>query len=165
QPADLSSSIMSHVVPTISKAAQFAPKWIEGGRKMLGNSIWLATRKYSFGSAGTPASLTDYMDRMISATPLEVMADFYPTLAGHDKLRALPAIAKAPVLVICGDEDRMTPIDHSELIARELPSADLFVVPGAGHMAILEKPELCNDQLLGFIRRVVAHPVRRSRSA
>ena len=151
---DLSTTIAQRLVPMIARTAQFAPTWVERSRRMIGDTVWLMIRKYSFGDAGAPASLADYMDEMISATPLEVIADFYPALAGHDKLQALPAIAKTKALVICGDEDRMTPIDHSELIARELPGADLFVVPGAGHMAMMEKPELCNDQLLGFIRRV-----------
>lgn len=169
--ADLSTSITNWLIPAIARTASFAPKWVERSRRMVGNSVWLMIRKYSFGDAGAPASLADYMDQMISATPLEVIADFYPALAGHDKLSALPAIAKTSTLLICGDEDRMTPIDHSELIARELPLADFFVVPGAGHMAMMEKPELCNDQLLGFIRKVTdpaaAHPkrARRKRSA
>lgn len=158
---DLSSTIAQRLIPAIARTARVAPKAVERSRRLVGNSVWLMIRKYSFGDAGASASLTDYVDRMIAATPLDVVADFYPTLAGHDKLQALPAIAKTNVLVICGDEDRMTPIDHSELIARELPSADLFVVPGAGHMAMMEKPELCNDQLLGFLRRVVDGTERR----
>lgn len=162
---NLSTSIAQTLVPAIARTARFAPKWVERSRGLVGDTVWLMIRKYSFGEAGASASLTDYVDRMISSTPLEVVADFYPTLAGHDKLSALPAIAKTSSLVICGDEDRMTPIDHSELIAREMPSADLFVVPGAGHMAMMEKPELCNDQLLGFIRKVTDPVLQRDGKA
>lgn len=164
---DLSSTLARRLVPMIARSASLAPKVVERGRRLTRDTVWLMIRKYSFGSAGAPPSLTDYVDRMISATPLSVIADFYPTLAGHNKLKALPALAKTPTLVICGDEDRMTPIDHSELIARELPDTNLFVVPAAGHMAMMEKPELVNDQLIGFIRKVVEPKAgrRRKRSA
>lgn len=162
--AGLPSTLIQRALPALIRGASFAPRSIERGRRLVSDTAWLLIRKFSFGDDGAPASLADYVDKMISATPLDVVADFYPTLAGHDKVHALAAIAKARVLVICGDEDRMTPIEHSELIARELPDADFFVVPGAGHMAMMEEEQLCNDQLIGFIRKTIK-PARKRKSA
>ena len=153
--ASLPSTIVQRTLPALIRGTQLAPRSIERARSLASDTAWLLTRKFSFGQKGAPASVTDYVDRMIGATPLDVVADFYPTLAGHDKVQALAAIAKTQTLIICGDEDRVTPIEHSELIAHELPSAGFYVVPGAGHLAMLEYPQLCNDQLLAFIRRAM----------
>lgn len=154
--ADLPSTVMQRLLPAFARTAHLAPRSIERGRRMVANTVWLVVRRYSFGKDDTPTSLADYVDGMISATPLDVVADFYPTLAGHDKVHALGAIGKAPALIVCGDEDRMTPIEHSELLASELPEADLLVVPGAGHMALMECPELVSDRLLAFIRETTS---------
>ncbi|PRZ30784.1 pimeloyl-ACP methyl ester carboxylesterase [Antricoccus suffuscus] len=146
-------SLVERALPLLAKGAQAAPKALESARGGVSNAMWLLIRRFSFGSAGAPASLADYVDRMIAATPVDVVADFYRTLAGHDKVAALPALRNCEVLVMCGDEDRITPMEHSELLARELPEAELFVVPGAGHMAMMEKHELVDLRLQAFIHR------------
>ncbi|WP_158716379.1 alpha/beta fold hydrolase [Blastococcus sp. Marseille-P5729] len=162
--ASLPSTLVQRALPALARGARFAPRSVERGRRLTADTIWLLIRRYAFGSEGASASLADYVDRMVSSTPLDVVADFYPTLAGHDKVQALAALAKAEVLIICGDEDKMTPLEHSELIAKEIPAADLFVVPGAGHMAMMEQPELCNEQVIGFVRRVLS-PKRKKKPA
>lgn len=146
-------SFVERALPLLAKGAQTTPKLLENARRGVSNAMWLLVRRYSFGSAGAPASLADYVDRMIAATPVDVVADFYRTLAGYDKVAALPPLRRCDVLVMCGDEDRITPMEHSELLARELPDAELFIVPEAGHMAMLEKPELINLRLQAFIHR------------
>ncbi|WP_153505362.1 alpha/beta fold hydrolase [Cumulibacter manganitolerans] len=162
--AGLPTTVVQRTLPALVRTAHLAPRSIERGRRLTSDTSWLLIRKFSFGEKGAPVSVADYVDRMIGATPLDVVADFYPTLAGHDKVQALAAISKAETLIVCGDEDRVTPIEHSELIARELPAARFYVVPGAGHLAMLEYPQLCNDQLLAFLRRA-AKPARKKAKA
>lgn len=162
----LPSSLAERTIPVIAKGAQVAPKTVERSRRLVANALWLAIRRYSFGERPAPASLADFVDRMIAATPADVIADFYSTIAGHDKVYALPALSACEVLILCGDADRMTPIKHSEVLAAELPKAELRVISGAGHMAMMEEPELVNAHLLAFIRRVVAkRSKRRKKSA
>ncbi len=43
-------------------------------------------------------------------------------------------------LVVCGREDRMTPVKYSEFLAERIPRAQLAVIEGAGHMVMLEQP-------------------------
>jgi pimeloyl-ACP methyl ester carboxylesterase len=45
-----------------------------------------------------------------------------------------------PALVLCGMEDRMTPIRQSQFLATTLGNALLVTIPDAGHMVMLEKP-------------------------
>jgi pimeloyl-ACP methyl ester carboxylesterase len=47
---------------------------------------------------------------------------------------------RSPALVVCGTEDKLTPIRFSELLSSRIPGAALQTVEGAGHMLILEQP-------------------------
>lgn len=51
---------------------------------------------------------------------------------------------KAPTLIIWGDEDRIVPLQHSELWRRVLPNAKVQIFKGAGHLVLDEKPEAAN---------------------
>jgi len=57
----------------------------------------------------------------------------------------------AKTLVMVGENDILKPRKYSERIAREIPGAELVVVPGSGHAICLEKPALFNAILLGFL--------------
>lgn len=45
-----------------------------------------------------------------------------------------------PALVLCGEEDKMTPPDCSRAIAAGINGSQLCIVAGAGHMVMMEKP-------------------------
>jgi pimeloyl-ACP methyl ester carboxylesterase len=100
----------------------------------------------SFGPQ-VPASLVDFMERMISETPLEVMSEFFDTFLSHDKLKALDVLRDIPVLISVGDGDVLTPLAHSQVMADALPDAELQVIRGANHMAKLERNDLVNAAL------------------
>jgi 3-oxoadipate enol-lactonase len=59
----------------------------------------------------------------------------------------------APALVVAGEEDLLKPRRYAEIIARELPRAELAIIPGAGHAAMWEKPAVFNALILGFLAR------------
>jgi pimeloyl-ACP methyl ester carboxylesterase len=56
---------------------------------------------------------------------------------------ALTAAAqiKVPVTLILGERDMMTPLKAGKALAAVLPNASTVVLPGAGHMMMLEQPE------------------------
>jgi pimeloyl-ACP methyl ester carboxylesterase len=59
-----------------------------------------------------------------------------------------------PALVICGDEDRMTPAKFSRYLAENIDHAEMVLVPGAGHMVMLEKPTIVAEAIRGFIGKI-----------
>lgn len=59
----------------------------------------------------------------------------------------------APTLVMVGEQDILKPRKYSEIIAREIPGAQLAVVPHAGHALCLEQAGLFNALVLGFLAR------------
>ncbi len=48
---------------------------------------------------------------------------------------------RCPTLVLCGRQDRRTPLEWHETMAREIPGALLEVIDRCGHMSTLEAPE------------------------
>lgn len=58
---------------------------------------------------------------------------------------------KAPTLVLCGDRDKMTPIDLSKQLQSLIPHADLQLISEAGHMVMLEKPEEVAQAVTSFV--------------
>jgi pimeloyl-ACP methyl ester carboxylesterase len=76
------------------------------------------------------------------------------TLYTHARMLALAAFREVVVLVICGDRDVLTPLEQSRAIVAELPDSELVVVENAGHVVLLEHPEIVNAALASFLRRV-----------
>ena len=56
-----------------------------------------------------------------------------------------------PTLVMVGELDILKPRRYAEIIAEEIPGAELVVIPHAGHAVCLEQPAAFNSALLGFV--------------
>ncbi len=117
------------------------------------------TERYSFASP-VPRSIVRLTARMILTTDLSVMTDFVPTFDAYDKATALTHFAHAETLVFNGTQDVLTPPEHSELIVRAIPGAEHVVIRDAGHVIMLEHPDLLNDQLLAMLERAAAARAR-----
>jgi len=62
----------------------------------------------------------------------------------------LPEIA-CPALLLVGGDDAITPPESMRAMARSMPHARLVEIPGAGHLAPLERPAEVNAALLDFL--------------
>jgi pimeloyl-ACP methyl ester carboxylesterase len=73
-------------------------------------------------------------------------------LLSHD---AAPMLAdvRVPTLVIAGDRDLFTPIARSREMASRIAGAELLVVRGGSHAALVEQPELISLAVEKFLRR------------
>jgi pimeloyl-ACP methyl ester carboxylesterase len=58
-----------------------------------------------------------------------------------------------PVLVIHGQEDTTFPVTQCERIHELIPTAEVHVIPDAGHIAHYECPEVVNPLLVEFLKR------------
>ena len=56
-----------------------------------------------------------------------------------------------PTLVICGDEDELTPVTYSEFLHRRIRGSALEIIPHAGHMVMMEAPEVFNEKIRDFV--------------
>jgi len=129
---------------------------VERGRQSASDLAFLGTKRIAFGDPKVSPTVVDFVERVIRATPIDVVADFYVALAGHEKRHALKVLSMIPVLVLTGDRDRIVDSSWSAEIASGISSAELITIRGAGHSVILERPEQVNEAIAGLATRALA---------
>ena len=83
-------------------------------------------------------------------------ASYRATLAAlvtFDRRADLPRIA-CPTYVVAGQVDPMAPIPMLLSMVGQISGAEIGIIPGAGHLAHLEKPGEFNTLVRDFLRRV-----------
>jgi len=70
-----------------------------------------------------------------------------------DRMNEIGRIA-LPTLIVCGEDDNLTPIKYSRYMKERIRTAELVIIPDAGHSVMLEKPEELNAALRSFISRL-----------
>jgi pimeloyl-ACP methyl ester carboxylesterase len=76
------------------------------------------------------------------------------SLALRDRPDSVPTLATidCPVLVMCGDEDMLCPVEYHELMAEKIPGARLVIIRQCGHLSSLEQPEIVTQELKNLFR-------------
>jgi pimeloyl-ACP methyl ester carboxylesterase len=116
-------------------------------RQGAGDLSFLSTRYLAFGDSDVSPTTVDFLDRVIRATPIEVVAGFFDALREHDMGAVLPTLGQVPAVVLAGAEDRLIPRRLTEDLADGIPGAKLVIVPGAGHAIILERPDIVTEEI------------------
>ncbi len=91
-----------------------------------------------------------YLQRLREVNPDVFYADLL-ACKKFDRTADLHRIS-VPTLVICGEADRMTPIEHSRYLVQGIADARLITVPGAGHMVMLEQPGAVSMAIAAFLQ-------------
>jgi pimeloyl-ACP methyl ester carboxylesterase len=105
-----------------------------------------------FGDRCSDADLTLTM-RTVGRASLRSIGGFRPSIGAQMRLETLVAVGDVPTAVLVGDRDRLTPPRCAESIADALPGAELTVLPGIGHMPMLESPAEVTAALRDVIAR------------
>ncbi|KPM51290.1 alpha/beta hydrolase [Frankia sp. R43] len=142
------------VLPPLLGGMQRAPVLFERARRRGSDFSWEITRRIAFGSTEVPPSVVSFLETMVGDTPIPVMAAFMSTLLDHDKVAAVAGLRGTPTVILVGDGDLMTPVEHSRVLARLLPDAELRIEPGPGHAIMLECPDVTNEVIRGLVERV-----------
>jgi pimeloyl-ACP methyl ester carboxylesterase len=122
-----------------------------------GAAAVLANR--SQGEQSDPDTLRIYLQRLREVNPQVLYAD-YAACNVWDRAADTRRIT-IPTLIICGAADRMTPVQASIDLKQKIETAELVVVPSAGHMVMLEQPTV----VAGAIRHFLAHLEAQSRES
>jgi 4,5:9,10-diseco-3-hydroxy-5,9,17-trioxoandrosta-1(10),2-diene-4-oate hydrolase len=64
---------------------------------------------------------------------------------------ALAKLATKPTLLIWGDRDRAVGLSSARELQRSLTQSSLLVLPGVGHIAFEEMPDLCNQAMRDWL--------------
>jgi pimeloyl-ACP methyl ester carboxylesterase len=135
---------------------------VERGRQASVDLAFLGTWLIGFGDSEVSPSTVAFLERMVRATPIEVVARFCQALLACDMRDALPILGRVPVTVVVGEKDRLIAPRLGIELAMEIPGSQLVWVPGGGHALILERPRLVNDAIAGLLARVDAADLPRS---
>jgi pimeloyl-ACP methyl ester carboxylesterase len=142
------------LLPLVNGATKITGGVVDRARQASSDLAWLLTRRYGFGNERASPSLVSYVEQMNSRTSTETVARYVRTLYTHARYPALVALRDMPTLVICGDQDLITPLSHSQEICRHLPEAELVVVKDSGHVVMLEHAGEVNTALTTFLEKV-----------
>jgi len=110
---------------------------------------------------GTPARREDQALTITTLvnTPAASMTGFFEDIARrHDRYDALPSLAVAPVHVLVGENDKLTPRRHARRMAKLINGSRLTIIPGAGHMLPLERDDFVSESILELVRAAHAAP-------
>lgn len=103
-----------------------------------------------------PAGASASMEWMTLQGGSEQLYADFTACAGYGLTSGQLEGVLCPVSIVCGDGDRFTPLSLSEELSAALPEAVLAVLPGVGHMAMIEAPAQTCAALAALWRR--AHP-------
>ena len=141
------------LTPALIAALRARPGLLERGRAAGSDLAYLLTRRYGFGSHDTSPSLVRYVEKMNSATPLDVVAGYLRTLSDHERYAALEVFDGIETLLVGGEADMLTPIEHTEEMARLLPGAEFVEIADGGHVTLMEHADVVNAHLVAFLDR------------
>jgi len=140
------------------------------GLGLIGGGPRLQVHPEILANSANPTTFHNAVDLIVngsfspSASPRLVklatgrMAEMRPSVLNGDLLAcdAFDVTAdlhriQQPALVLCGADDRMTPVRFSQFLASAIQRAQLKVIPEAGHMVQLEKPAEVSAALVEFL--------------
>jgi pimeloyl-ACP methyl ester carboxylesterase len=104
-------------------------------------------------SANVPPDLVQLSKRhMLEIRPPVLLGDFL-ACNEFNVVEQLSRV-KTPTLIICGAEDKMTPVKYSEFLRDGIPNAQLHIIENAGHMVMLEQPNAVAALLKQFVESI-----------
>jgi len=105
--------------------------------------------QYAFSSAASPAMRERFVLMTRQCAPPIIFNDF--KACDHFDIRSrLPEI-RLPTLVLCGEEDQLTPVKHSRYLNENMRNSRLVLIPQAGHMVMAEQPGMLNNAIESFL--------------
>ena len=114
----------------------------------VGEAARLISR-WAYSQGASPATV-DQAAEALARNRASVLEGDFRACDAFDAMREVAAI-RVPSLILCGAEDRLTPVKYARFLHEQIPGARLALIPGAGHMVMLEKPAEFNQALVAFL--------------
>jgi pimeloyl-ACP methyl ester carboxylesterase len=111
-----------------------------------------ALRRVVFGKKADPAEVDLFLEDL-AIVPGASYGGFFETMLKHDRGDALKVLDQLPVEIMHGTRDHLLPPRHANRMAAHLPTARLWMYPGAGHMLMQERPRDVTHRLASLARK------------
>ncbi len=96
-------------------------------------------------------NISDEIQEILLRGSAEVYYNDFAACDRFDRMQEIGRIS-CPTLILCGEEDKMTPPKYSHSMANSISQTTLHLFPGAGHMAMLESPGAVNQAIEEFLK-------------
>jgi pimeloyl-ACP methyl ester carboxylesterase len=100
-----------------------------------------------------PALVARVRGAILETSPQGMIDALAGLAARADSTPSLREI-RVPTLVICGEEDPITPVADSEVLHRGIAGSRLAILAKAGHLSNLEQPAAYNEALGTFLASI-----------
>jgi len=88
---------------------------------------------------------------VLPQAPPETADRTMPGLMAFNAYERLPQV-KCPVLIVHGDQDVLIPVENAYIIKNRIPQAELYIIPGAGHMFQDIDPAGIHQRIVEFLK-------------
>jgi 3-oxoadipate enol-lactonase len=105
-----------------------------------------------------PDLVANVQSMMLRNKPAGIAAAALGMAARPDCTDLLPQI-DVPTLLICGQDDQVTPPAEMQKMAEAIPQAQFVQIPNAGHLSPLENPDAVNGAINRFLISLDSRPV------
>lgn len=99
---------------------------------------------------GAPPELRQRGRVEFRSVPIQVLYRDYSACDRFDRMQEVASL-RLPALIVVGAQDALTPTRYSQYLVDRL-GGTLRVIPGAGHMVMLEKPAEVNQAMGDFLK-------------
>lgn len=98
-------------------------------------------------------TIANVFGQMAARLGPDVFVDQQTAIMNRVDGRADLANIKCPTLVLCGEQDALTPVDvHQEMVDGIGANAKLVVIPDCGHLSPIEQPEAVTAALRAWLQ-------------
>jgi pimeloyl-ACP methyl ester carboxylesterase len=137
-------------LPQVSTSAQ----WLWGSlpaavRRAL---FFVTAKNILFAAGASPAAVALGMQELRACRPRTLAADV--AIARAMDLTGAAADVRVPTLILCGSRDRVTPPALSRHLHTTIAGSRLEIVDGAGHMLLIEAPDVVSRAIAAFATSV-----------
>jgi pimeloyl-ACP methyl ester carboxylesterase len=103
----------------------------------------------AFSPKAHPAIIENGFNLMMKCKGEVIYSDF----SSCEQFSLMDRVKKihTPTLILCGEDDLLTPPKFSEYLKAEIPDSRLVRIPDAGHIVMVEKPEPVNRAIETFV--------------
>ena len=102
-------------------------------------------------SQGTSATTKEEAFKMMMSCRAEAIYKDFSACDRFDIRNSVDSI-RMPTLILCGEDDVLTPVRYSRFLKEKIAGSELALVKDAGHMAMLEKPDEVNKAIEIFLK-------------
>ncbi len=135
----------------INRASGIKKINVDGVKKYVGDFISNCFCEYSLenkkGLVKQSISASEYF------SPLGIKGCLLAMAGRTDTTEYLSKIT-IPVLVLCGEEDNLTPPDVMMGMSDKIHNSEFYTIPKAGHLSPMENPDTVNKRIENFLNKL-----------